>query len=102
MLKFGKIEVQVLDLLLRHKPWKVAEIMAKRGYKRFKGKKGVQKVYNVNSYFKRKVLNGEEFLAVSKSKYKRLLKRRVKTPNIMPDLDEKALEVGDKDFIWSP
>jgi len=78
VLKIGKLEKEILDGLLEATPKKIAEVLDIE----------VQKVYNTKSYFKRKVQNASEFLAVAKSKYKPLLVKRLKTPKIMP-YDEK-------------
>jgi hypothetical protein len=79
MLKLGIIEKKILDELLKSEPKAVA---IKLGIP-------VQKVYNTVSYFRRKVQNAEEFLAVAKSKYKPLLERRLKTPPIIPIEEEE-------------
>ena len=78
MLKLTPMEKKILDLLLEAEPKVVAQRLNIK----------VQKVYNTLSYFRRKVQNAEEFLAVAKGKYKQLLKRRLKTPKIIPDEDE--------------
>lgn len=78
MLKLTENERKVLDLLLKADPQVVAV--------RLKIKR--QRVYSTKHYFRKKVQNAEEFLAVAKSKYKRLLKRRLKTPRIMPILED--------------
>jgi transposase len=78
MLKLTVQEKKILDALLTAEPKTVA------------GKLGVsiQTVYNTKNYFRRKVQNAEEFLAVAKSKYKPLLGRRLNTPRIVPIEDE--------------
>ena len=82
MLKIGVLEKKILDGLLDNTPKKLAESMDIK----------VQKIYNTKSYFKRKVQNASEFLAVAKSKYKPLLSKRMKTPKIMP--------TDDGHYIW--
>ena len=79
MLKFSVREKKILDGLLTKSPKKVAEDLHI----------DVETVYYTKNYFKRKVQNAEEFLAVAKSKYAPLLRRRLNTPKIMPeDVDE--------------
>lgn len=75
MLKITENEKKILDALLAAPPKMVAVRLHIK----------VQKVYSTKHYFLRKVQNAEEFLAVAKSKYKPLLKRRLKTPKIMPE-----------------
>lgn len=75
MLKLSVMEKKILDLLLESEPKVVAQ----------KLNIDVQKVYNTVSYFRRKVQNAEEFLAVARGRYKRLLRRRLKTPKIIPE-----------------
>ena len=82
MLKIGKLEKEILDGLLETTPKKLAERM----------EIDVQKIYNTKSYFKRKVQNAGDFLAVAKSKYKPLLVKRLKTPKIMPPEDDYSDE----------
>ena len=79
MLKITKMEKEILDRLLTKKPEVVAMEL---GISR-------QKIYNTVSYFRRKVQNAEEFLAVAKSRYKPLLRRKLKTPKIIPDEEEE-------------
>jgi hypothetical protein len=86
MLKLGLKEKMILDELLRASPKRVAN---KLGVP-------VQKVYSTKNYFLRKVQNGQEFLAVAKSTYKPLLKRRLKTPRIMPE--EPETDEWDEDW----
>lgn len=74
MLKFGVLEAKILNGLLSCSPSMVAQ----------KLEIDRQTVYNAKLYFRMKVQNGEEFLAVARSKYKPLLRRRLKTPAIMP------------------
>jgi len=81
MLKFTKFEKKILDALLKKSAKKVAQDLKL---------KDVQQCYNVKSSLKRKTQNAEEFLAVARGKYGDLLKRRVNTPNIMPEKDEDA------------
>lgn len=75
MLKLSPMEKKILDLLLEAEPKVVAQ----------KLDIPVQKVYNTVSYFRRKVQNAEEFLAVARGRYKTLIRRRLKTPKIIPD-----------------
>ena len=82
MLKLTPMEKKILDLLLEAEPKVVAQRLNIK----------VQKVYNTLSYFRRKVQNAEEFLAVARGKYKQLLKRRLKTPKIIPEEDEEDWE----------
>ena len=79
MLKLTKTEKEILDLLLTMKPKAIA----------LKLKIPVAKVYSTKHYFKRKVQNASEFLAVAKSTYAALLKRRLRTPRIMPEVEEE-------------
>ena len=79
MLKLSPLEKKILDGLLRSTPKVVASRLGVP----------VQKVYNTVSYFRRKVQNAEEFLAVAKGRYKPLLQRRLKTPKIMPEEEEE-------------
>jgi len=81
MLKLTKNEKQILDSLLTMNPKVVA----------LRLKIPVAKVYSTKHYFKRKVQNATEFLAVAKSVYARLLKKRLHTPRIMPHLKEEDL-----------
>lgn len=81
MLKIGVLEKKILDGLLNSEPKTVA---SKLGVK-------LQTVYNTKSYFRRKVQNAGEFLAVARSKYKPLLAKRLKTPKIMPTDYEKYM-----------
>ena len=79
MLKLSKIEKEILDLLLSASPKATAQ----------KLNVDIQKVYSTKHYFLCKVQNAEEFLAVAKSKYKPLIRRRLNTPKIMPLEDEE-------------
>ena len=81
MLKVSKMEAKILNGLLTKSGKKVAEDLNIK----------VQKVYSTKHYFLCKVQNAQEFLAVAKSKYKPLLKRRLTTPKIMP-LEEEDWE----------
>lgn len=83
MLKITKFEKKILDLLLKKSAKRVALDL----------KIKPQAVYNAYSSFKRKTQNAQEFLAVARGKYGPLLKRRLNTPSIMPevDLDEELL-----------
>lgn len=78
MLKLTKNQAEILDKLLRMESKKVAQVM----------KVSPDTVYGVLYNFKRKVQNAEEFLAVARSKYAPLLKKRLNTPRIMP-VDEE-------------
>ena len=79
MLKIRKTEKKILDALIGARPKVVA---VKLGIE-------PQKVWSTKHYFLKKVQNAEEFLAVAKSKYAPLLRRRLNTPKIMPeDIDE--------------
>lgn len=81
LLKIGRQEKQVLDLLLHHEP----KIVALRlNFMTKDGKVDIQRVYNIKSYFQLKVQNAEDFLAVARSQYGGLLKKRRKGPKIMP------------------
>jgi len=86
MLKLSKIEKEILDLLLSASPKATAQ----------KLNVDIQKVYSTKHYFLCKVQNAEEFLAVAKSKYKPLIRRRLNTPKIMPleDEEEEILKVN--------
>ena len=79
MLKLGVKEKKILDLLLVKKPKVVATDLGIE----------VKTVYNVVSYFRTKVQNAEEFLAVSKGRYRSILVRKMKTPKIVPDGNEE-------------
>lgn len=79
MLKLTKREKQILDALL------VADnktVALKLGIP-------LQTTYNTVNYFRRKVQNAQEFLAATKSKYKKHLRKRLDTPRIMPESDEE-------------
>lgn len=78
MLKLTPTEKKILDLLLTAD---VQVVAARLNIKR-------QQVYSTKHYFRKKVQNAEEFLAVARGKYQRLLKRRLKTPRIMPRLED--------------
>lgn len=79
MLKITDREKKILDALLTASP----EVVAMRL------KIDRQTVYSTKHYFRKKVQNAQEFLAVAKSKYQKHLSRRLQTPNIMPvDEDE--------------
>jgi len=84
MLKLTKNEKEILDSLLTMNPKVVA----------LKLKIPVSKVYSTKHYFKRKVQNACEFLGVAKSVYAGLLKKRLRTPKIMPSLEENLYERG--------
>ena len=74
MLTISENEKKILDGLLKKNPKKVAEELGT----------SPQKVYSTKHYFKKKVQNAEEFLAVARGKYHSLLRRRLSTPKIMP------------------
>jgi hypothetical protein len=78
MLKIGKLEKKILDGLLTKKPRVVAQDL----------ELDVSQVNSAKYYFRRKVQNARDFLAVANSKYRELLSSRLKTPSIMPEEDE--------------
>lgn len=82
MLKLTAHEAKILNELLTASPKAVA---VKLGI-------NVQDVYNANHRLRAKVQNAQEFLAVTKYKYKKLLSTRLKTPKIMPDDEEWSVE----------
>jgi len=86
MLRFGRKEKLILDTLLKAEPKRAAKILGIP----------VSRIYTTKAYFRRKVQNGQEFLLVSRTKYKPLLKRRLKTPAILPDEEDE--EFHDDDF----
>lgn len=80
MLKLGQKEKQILDMLIIAEPKVVA----------LRLNIPIERVYAADHYFRRKVQNAEDFLAVARGRYKILLSRRLKTPSIMPlEGDEK-------------
>ena len=80
MLKLTKHEAEILGLLLNMSPSKVAEHLSRQHKTVIKP----QAVYSAKNAFLKKVQNAQEFLAVAKSKYKPLLRKRLNTPKIMP------------------
>ena len=88
MLTLGRWEKLILDSLLGKEPKRVANDLGV----------SVQRVYSTKNYFLRKVQNGEEFVGMAHSKYKGLMKRRLKTPRIMPEEPEEDGEYHDEDF----
>jgi hypothetical protein len=85
MLTLGRWEKLILDSLLKAEPKRVANDLGV----------SVQRVYSTKNYFLRKVQNGEEFVSLAHSKYKGLMKRRLKTPAILPDEEDEDF---DEDF----
>jgi len=77
MLKIGKSEKKILDMLLHKSPKLVSEELGI----------DVQSVYSTKHYFKKKVQNAREFLSVANSQYKSIISKRIKSPRIMPIIE---------------
>jgi len=84
LLKLTAHEAKILNELLTASPKAVAE---KLGIE-------VQIVYNAHHRLRAKVQNAQEFLAATKFKYKTILKKRIKTPKIMPEDYEWSLDTN--------
>jgi len=83
MLKLTIHEKRILDALLTKTPKVIAEEL---------NLTSVQIVHNAKTSLRRKVQNAEQFLAATKGRYKSILIYKLKTPSIMPDMDDDNKE----------